>query len=365
MNVLIAPDSFKGGPSAAQVAEHIATGWRRRRPGDDVVCVPMADGGEGTMDALARQEGMARLVSVAGITGPNGDKLSASYLEMSDNVVVVEVAQAAGLPLMPEPDVLRATTRGVGELLREALRSGASRIVVAAGGSATCDGGAGALQALGARIADGEGVEVGPGGGCLERITVVDLQGCLGPPAGGATVLVDVDNPLYGHDGAAAIFGPQKGASQEDVETLDRGLERLAALLGGCPEAAGAGAAGGLGFGLAAAWGATLAVGASYVADALRLDERIDEADLIVTGEGRFDATSLRGKVCGEVIRRGMQRGVPIAVVAGSLDAVAARDASLPLSLSELAGSQAASMKEPARYLQEAGAILADRRRVR
>jgi glycerate kinase len=231
-------------------------------------------------------------------------------------------------------------------------------VMLTLGGSATTDGGTGALAALGARFLDADGVELPPGGGALARLDRVDLTGLTPPPAGGVQCLVDVTAPLLGPLGAAGQFGPQKGASPAQVAELDAALARLSDVLGGNRDAPGAGAAGGTAYGFAVCWGAAFVSGAQAVAAAAGLDDALRGAALVVTGEGQFDAQSLRGKVVGELVGRAREAGVPVAVVAGRVDA-----ADLPvaraLSLSDLAGSIQGAMTEPARWLAEAGAQLA------
>jgi glycerate kinase len=361
LRVVLAPDSFKGTLGAAAAADALAAGWRSRRPDDDLRTCPLADGGEGTLDALGHDL-PASCWRTAHVTGPDGRPVDAAWLLLPDGTAVVEMARAAGLPLLERPDPLHATTRGLGELLAAAVADpGVHRVMLTLGGSATTDGGTGALAALGARFLDTEGAELPPGGGALARLDRVDLTGLTPPPAGGVQCLVDVTAPLLGPLGAAGQFGPQKGASPEQVQELDAALARLADLLGGDREAPGAGAAGGTAFGFAACWGAEFVSGAAAVAAAAGLDEALTSADVVVTGEGQFDAQSMRGKVVGDLVARAGAHGVPVTVVAGRV----VSDGDLPvaraLSLTELAGSVAAAMAEPARWLTAAGAELAGR----
>jgi glycerate kinase len=210
-----------------------------------------------------------------------------------------------------------AQTIGLGELLGRALDVGAGRILVGLGGSASTDGGAGALAALGARFLDTDGEPLSPGGRALADLARVDLSGLREAPEGGVRCLTDVTAPLLGPQGAAAVFGPQKGADGDQIARLEAGLARLAEVLGGDPGAAGAGAAGGTGYGLAVAWGASLTPGAAELGRLAGLDRALADADLVITGEGRFDETSLTGKTCGTVIAAAAAAGVPVAVVAG------------------------------------------------
>jgi glycerate 2-kinase len=359
VRVVVAPDSFKGTLGAAAAAEALAEGWRAERPDDEVLTLPLADGGEGTLEALGHDLPDTCWRS-APVTGPDGRPVDAAWLLLPDGTAVVEMARAAGLPLLDRPDPLHATTRGLGELLAAAVADpGVQRVMLTLGGSATTDGGTGALAALGARFLDAAGADLPPGGGALARLARVDLTGLTPPPPGGVQCLVDVTAPLLGPLGAAGQFGPQKGASPEQVAALDAALARLSDLLGGDREAPGAGAAGGTAYGFAVAWGAEFVSGAQAVAAAAGLDDALAGAALVVTGEGQFDAQSLRGKVVGDLVDRAARAGVPVIVVAGRV----VTDGDVPvrqaLSLTDLAGSVQAAMSAPARWLTEAGRRLA------
>ena len=355
MRVVVAPDSFKGSISAAGAAAAIASGWRSVRPQDEVRELPLADGGEGTLAVLAAAVPGARWHH-ADVSGPGDEQIAASWLEMPGNVAVVELASAAGLPQLPELRPLTAHTYGVGELIGSALDAGVAQIMIALGGSASTDGGTGALAALGARFLDDSGAELPLGGGGLARLAAADFSGLRPPPGGGATCLTDVRAPLLGPDGAAAVFGPQKGASPADVISLETGLARLADLLGGDPGQPGAGAAGGCGYGLAAGWGARLVPGAAELAMIAGLPTAAASADLIITGEGQYDATSETGKVVGAV--RDVVGSVPVALVAGRV-AAAPPPGVRTVELATLAEGSRAAIAEPARWLAEAGALLA------
>ena len=360
--VVVAPDSFKGTLGAPAAAAALAAGWRAVRPDDELVTLPLADGGEGTLEALGADLPEHAWRS-ARVSGPDGRPVDAAWLLLPDGTAVVEMARAAGLPLLAEPDPLGATTRGLGELLAVVVADPAvTRVLLTLGGSATTDGGTGALAALGARFTDADGRDLPPGGGGLASLAAVDLTGLTPPPSGGVQCLVDVTAPLLGPLGAAGQFGPQKGASPEQVARLDAALARLAGLLGGNPDAPGAGAAGGTAYGFASCWGATSVSGADAVAEAAGLDAALAGADLVLAGEGQFDAQSLRGKVVGRLVARAAAAGVPVAVVAGRLAGelpVAELGVSRAVSLTELAGSPARAMAEPARWLTEAGRSLA------
>jgi len=334
--VVVAPDSFKGSITARHAASAIADGWRSIRPGDRLIELPQADGGEGTLDAMASSLPGARRRSAGPVTGPDGRPTPGEWLELPDGTAAVELAQCSGLTLMRLPDPLGATTAGLGEVIRAAIGSGARRLVIGLGGSASTDGGLGALKALGLRL-DGE------------RLDLTDL---LPAPLGGVELLTDVTAPLLGPHGAAAVFGPQKGADAAQVARLEAALADLVGIMGGDPERPGAGAAGGAGYGFATAWGATITPGARRIAELTGLATA--SADVLITGEGRFDATSLRGKVVGEALTA---TRIPTAgVIAGSVEA---DPGCWSLSLSTLSGSAETAMREPERWLREAGAAAA------
>jgi glycerate kinase len=357
VRIVIAPDSFKGSIAAAAAADALAAGWLAERPGDEVTRLPLADGGEGTLDVLAAAVPAARWHSAL-VSGPDGRPVDCPWLELPDGAAVVELARASGLPLLTAPDPLGAHTAGLGEAISHALDAGAREIVITLGGSASTDGGTGALAALGARFLDRAGHALPRGGGALRDLASVDLAGLRRPPAGGVSCLADVTAPLLGPAGAAAVFGPQKGADPGQVGRLDAGLARLAALLGGDPGAAGAGAAGGAGYGFAAAWNAHIRPGAAELCRIAGLDRALNGADLVITGEGRYDQTSTGGKVAGAVFTAAAAAGVPAALVAGQL-AGDRPPVTAALSLSDLAGSPAAALAGPARWLRLAGQRLA------
>jgi glycerate kinase len=361
MRVLAAPDSFKGSIGAAAAAAALAAGWRHERPGDEVTCLPLADGGEGTLEVLAAGADARwheAVVSGPAASGPGnrGPAVTARWLELAGGTHVIELAAAAGLPLLAELDPLHAHTAGVGELIGAALDAGAYRIDVALGGSASTDGGTGALAALGARFTDTAGNDLARGGAALRDLAAADLTGLRPPPPGGVACLTDVRAPLLGPAGAAAVFGPQKGAGPAEIAVLESGLARLAAVLGGAPDAPGAGAAGGTGYGLATAWGAALRPGSAEIARIAGLDAALAGADLVITGEGQYDETSGTGKVVGAVHAAAGRAGVPVVIVAGAL---AGPPPGRAVALTDLAGGPAAAMAEPARWLTRAGRDLA------
>jgi len=355
MRVIVAPDSFKGSISADGAAAALASGWLRVRPGDEVVELPLADGGEGTLAVLAAAVPDTRR-HWAEVSGPGRGKVQAAWLEMAGDVAVIELATAAGLTQLGVLAPLAAHSYGVGELIGKALDAGARKVVIALGGSACTDGGTGALAALGARFTDATGALLPLGGGALRALAAADLTALRPPPRGGVSCLTDVRAPLLGPEGAAAVFGPQKGAGPAEVAVLEAGLARLASLLGGDPGEPGAGAAGGCGYGLAAAWGAQLQPGAATLAVIAGLPAALDGAGLVITGEGQYDASSENGKVVGAV--RALAATVPVAVVAGRV-AVAPPPGVRVLELATLAGGTQAALAEPGRWLAEAGALLA------
>jgi glycerate 2-kinase len=364
VRVVIALDSFKGTVAAIDAVRHIASGWRQVRPQDDLMLLPLADGGEGTLDVLASAVPAATTHAVPSCTGPDGRRVDGRFLLLPDGSAAVELAGTSGLPLMRVPDPLRATSRGLGEVIGAALDAAAHKLVVAVGGSASTDGGTGALRALGLELYDECGQPLDDGGGALAKLARIDQRGLRAPPPGGVEILSDVRHRLLGSDGAAAMFGPQKGADADAVATLDAALTRFAQLSGGDPAAAGTGAAGGTAFGFATLWGATIVGGASVVADLAGLDDALAGADLVITGEGRLDASSRRGKVVGEVASRAAlvgKHGVPVVVVCGANEIVAWPPIVDVVSLTDLASSAHSARRRAAFWLRVAGEHVASR----
>ena len=326
MRVLIAPDKFKGCLDAREVAEAMAGGFADGWPGAELVRCPLADGGEGTLELLVEATG-GRTVECA-VTGPLGEARRAPLGILGDGeTAVVEMAVASGLALVPREkrDPLVTTTAGTGDLIRCALDAGFRRILVGIGGSATNDGGTGMAAALGALFLDASGRELPPGGGGLERLASIDLSG-LDPRLREAEVVIacDVANPLLGERGASRVYGPQKGADAGAVERLERGLARLAEVsertLGQrYRDRPGAGAAGGLGFGLMAFLGAEAEPGIEVVMEAVGFEERLSGSDLVITGEGRLDGQTAQGKTVTGVARAAARRGLPVLALAGEV----------------------------------------------
>ena len=325
MRVVCAPNAFKGSITAGDAAAAMALGVVDS--GAQPVVVPMADGGDGTIDVLLGADAGSRATQHQ-VTGPLGEPVTARLGTLHDGTAVIEMAEAAGLRLLQgrRLDALHATSRGVGELIRAALDRGAHAAIVGVGGSASSDGGAGALQALGVRLRDGSGRDLDPGGAALGELESIDMRE-LDPRLQRVRieVAVDVRTPLLGDEGAARVFGPQKGASPREVAILETGLARLAAIAdrdcgaAGLAAAPGAGAAGGLGFGLALL-GARLVRGAPLVCDLVHLDRAIASAGLVLTGEGRLDSQTAMGKAPSEVARRAAAAGVPCIAIAGTVE---------------------------------------------
>jgi glycerate kinase len=332
VRVLVAPDKFRGTLTAVEAARAVETGWRRTRPDDAIEVLPMADGGEGTLDALV--DGLGGTTQRVRVFGPLGDPVQAAFglVPTPDGLVgVVEMARASGLALVPAPrrNPRKATTRGTGELIRLAIDHHPVRVIVCIGGSATNDGGVGMAQSLLGRFLDDRGGHVGPGGAALLDLDRIDLRPLV-ELVGDAVSFVaasDVDNPLCGPSGASVVYGPQKGASSDDVLLLDRALGHLAAVVNrdlgiDLKDAPGAGAAGGLGFGLMAFLGAHLRPGVEVVMDAVGFADRLAHTDLVITGEGKLDAQSLRGKTVSGVMRAATELNVRTAVVCGRAEIV-------------------------------------------
>lgn len=358
--VVLAPDSFKGTATAADAAAALAAGWRSVRAADELIVRPMADGGEGTLDAFASSVPGAQRMPIT-VRGPVTEPVDTSWVLLPDGTGVVELAATSGITLLDPLEPLDAHSAGFGEAIAAALDAGVERLLLGLGGSASTDGGTGALTVLGAWFLDASGAPVPLGNRGLAVLDRVDLSGLRPLPPGGAVILGDVTNPLLGPLGAATIFGPQKGADAATVDVLEANLARLADLMPDAvqPDAAapGAGAAGGTGFGLLA-WGARMGGGAALVAQAVGLREAMAGADLVVTGEGRFDGQSEAGKAPTVVAALAREAGVATALVAGAITAEP-RGFAASVALADLAGGGAVAMAEPLRWLEAAGAELA------
>ncbi|HBY1514877.1 glycerate kinase [Klebsiella aerogenes] len=328
MKIVIAPDSYKESLSALDVATAIETGFREIYPHAEYVKVPVADGGEGTVEAMvAATQGHIVQVSV---TGPLGEPVNAFYGLSGDmRCAYIEMAAASGLESVPPTrrNPLLTTSWGTGELIRHALDAGVSQIIIGIGGSATNDGGAGMAQALGAKLLSAGQQQIAPGGGALETLARIDLSE-LDPRLADCRIDVacDVTNPLTGPQGASAVFGPQKGATAAMIERLDRGLQHFAQIIDrdldiDVLSLEGGGAAGGMGAALYAFCGANLRPGIEIVTDALGLADLVADADLVITGEGRIDSQTIHGKVPVGVAKVAKRYNVPVIGIAGSLTA--------------------------------------------
>lgn len=377
VRIVVAPDKFKGSVTAQEAAENIAMGIRDVIPDAQVILAPVADGGEGTVDA-AVSAGYG--LEEATVTGPVGEPVVAQWARNGTHAVV-EMSLASGLAALPvdkqgEP-ILAATTassQGTGELIARALDAGCTHIILGVGGSANTDGGAGMLVGLGARLLDAAGKDLPGGGGALTRLGTVDLSG-LHPGVAEANFLLaaDVDNPLTGERGAAAVFGPQKGASRQDVKDLDAALGRwrdqLAQVIGEkaleVADSPGAGAAGGVGYAAVAVLNATRRSGVDVVLELVDLHSSVQGSDLLITGEGSLDEQSLGGKTPVGVLSVGKEEKVPVVAVCGrttlehsELIDIGFRDV---YALSDRAPDAKTSMREAPRLLQEVGRDIAQK----
>ncbi|MDM3523069.1 glycerate kinase [Citrobacter sp. Ca225] len=328
MKIVIAPDSYKESLSALEVANAIEQGFREIWPDADYVKLPVADGGEGTVEAMVAATA-GRIVDV-NVTGPLGEPVTAFFgLSGDERTAFIEMAAASGLEQVPVAlrDPLKTTSWGTGELIRHALDAGVDHIIIGLGGSATNDGGAGMVQALGAKLLDARQNEIGKGGAALDALTRIDISQ-LDPRLAACRIKVacDVTNPLTGKEGASAVFGPQKGATAETIDRLDTALAHYAQIIArdlevDVLELAGGGAAGGMGAALYAFCGAQLRRGIEIVTDALQLDACVADADLVVTGEGRMDSQTIHGKVPVGVAKVAKRYHKPVIGIAGSLTA--------------------------------------------
>ena len=325
MRVLIAMDSFKGNLTGLEASQAVSAGVQRACPWADVRIVPIADGGEGTVDAFVHSLHGQTVKST--VRSPLGETIEAAWGLLPDGGAIVELAAASGLPLVPleSRDPLVTSSYGTGQQIRAALDAGARFIVLGLGGSATNDGGMGVMAALGARFLDESGAELAPVGASLERVDRIDLSGVdVRTHDADFLLACDVQNPLCGENGAAAVYAPQKGASPEDVARLDAGLRHFAAAVERATgknvvSLPGGGAAGGAGAGLTAMLGARLTRGIDVLAQVVGLDEEIREADVIFTGEGRIDHQTAQGKVISGLAARARAAEVPLIAIVGCI----------------------------------------------
>lgn len=327
MKIIIAPNSFKGSLTAVEVSEAIEQGIREIFPEAEVIKIPMADGGDGTVECLVNATGGEILKEK--VIGPLGDKVLAHYGFLGDKkTAVIEMAVASGLTLVPESkrNPLITTTYGTGQLIKAALNQGCRKMIIGIGGSATNDGGAGMVQALGVKLLDQEGKEVGFGGGELKKIVKIDIS-CMDNRLSDIKVLVasDVNNPLCGPQGASRIYGPQKGATPETIEELDESLAYFAELIKrdlnkDVKDIPGAGAAGGLGASLMAFLNAELRSGIEIIIEIVKLEQNIKDADLVITGEGKIDSQTIYGKAPIGVAKIAKKYNVPVVAVAAIVE---------------------------------------------
>ncbi|OZC90321.1 glycerate kinase [Rhodococcus sp. 06-412-2C] len=365
--ILLAPDKFKGSLSAAEVARALAEGLVAVDPSLVTVCLPVADGGDGTVDA-AVTAGWDRVAVTC--SGPTGEVVDTSYARRGDTAVV-ELASAVGLELLPggRSDALGASTFGLGTVIAHALEAGAARIVVGLGGSASTDGGAGMLTALGARVLDADGSDVARGGGALRGAVQLDVSGLV-PSARNAVfeLACDVDNPLLGRTGAAAVYGPQKGAGPQELLYLEHGMRQWAHLVRNAigrdvSGLAGTGAAGGTAFGAIAVLGAVAKPGIETVLELIDFAGALAGADLVVTGEGSLDEQSLYGKAPIGVAHAAREAGVPVITVAGrsviGLDRLRTHGVVASYALADLEPDPRISMRDAATLLRDVGRTIA------
>lgn len=326
MKIIIAPDSFKGSLSALEVGNAIKEGILRLIPKANIEIIPMADGGEGTVDALVAATG-GRII-IEEVNDPLMRKIKAKYGILGDGITaVIEMAAASGLPLvkLEERNPMITTTYGTGELIKSALDKGCKKFIIGIGGSATVDGGAGVAQALGVKLLDKNGVDIGLGGGGLEALEKIDISG-IDPRIKETETIVacDVDNPLVGPRGGPAVYGPQKGATPEMVKKLDKFLDKYADIIKrdlglDIKDVPGAGAAGGLGAGLMAFMKAKLRPGIEIVIEASSFEEHLKEVDLVITGEGKIDQQTIYGKTPIGVAKTAKKYGLPVIAISGSI----------------------------------------------
>lgn len=349
MKVVIAPDSFKGSINNFDCAQAISDGWLSVRPADEIVLKPMADGGEGTLETIAANNPDAIRVY---LTGGNGFY----WLLLPDGTAIVELALLCGITQLSKLDPMGAHTFELGLTLREAATDmRVKRIIIAVGGSASTDGGVGALIAMGAQFLNERGEPIALGGAGLAGIKTIDFRQMVKSPKQGVICLVDVKNPLLGPLGSAQVFAPQKGANPEQVLALESGLAHLKQISGG-EDYEGSGAAGGTPYGLRLGWPIAIGFGAETIASIIGLPDAIRDADLVITGEGRLDTQSFNGKVIGEIVRLAADPPKQIAYCVGSNNLPEQANV---IALVDLAPSIEEAMQDPAKWLSAAAAKLA------
>ena len=350
--ILIAPDSFKGSATSIEVARAIAQGWKSLRPDDEVIQIPFADGGEGTLLAVEYARPLSQRIYCPEVSP------DAYWLLLDGSTALVELAQTSGLTLLPTLDPMGAHTFAFGKVLAMAAQDPrVERIYCALGGSASTDAGVGALMALGIKFLNAQGVSIDLGGENLLAIKSISTTEAISQPKDGVVLLVDVNSPLLGANGAAAIYSPQKGATKDQVLRLENALQHFASLTGKL-DTPGSGAAGGSAFGLYALWGAKIEKGAPKIAELCGINAALNIADLVITGEGRLDFQSFQGKAVGQISQLAASAHVPIAYCVGSLEGDFPSQSVGGVSLSTIAGSSALAMSNTEKYLFEAGVQL-------
>ena len=355
--ILIAPDSFKGSATSAQVARALAEGWKISRPNDEIVIAPFADGGEGTLDCIESVTPDSLRIPIM-VQGATGTEHQSSWLLVGSDTAVIEMATLCGITTLDSLEPLTAHSFGLGQAIKAALADErVNEVLIAVGGSASTDGGMGALSALGFKAVDGDGKELARGGGDLHRLARIESPSGLRKPDRGIKVLVDVQSPMTGPNGAAYIFGPQKGADAAQVEDLDKGLTHFITVLG-VEDRAGYGAAGGVSGGLAVLLGATIVSGVESIAALIELEEKIKGSDCVITGEGSFDDQSYRGKAVGYLLETAKEIERPVMIACGVNKNA---ESSSILSLIELAPSVQSAIDESQHWLIECGKVLASR----
>lgn len=353
--ILIAPDSFKSSATSRQVCDALACGWLEVRSGDEIESAPFADGGEGTLDCIESVSASAVRVPIH-VQGATGIEHRSSWLLVKGDTAVIEMAALCGITTVEKLDPLGAHSFGVGQAIKAALNDDRVReILVAVGGSASTDGGTGALVALGFTFLDADGLPVGLGGAQLHAIQSIVPPEHITSIERGIKVLVDVQSPLIGTTGAARVFAPQKGADAGQVDFLDIGLSHLLSLVG-VPDKPGYGAAGGVSFGLSAILGASIVSGVHTIASLIGLEEKIKQADCVITGEGSFDSQSFSGKVVGYIADVAQRNKVPMMIACGVNENA---DSASIISLVDLAPSVESAKSESEKWLIEAGKKLA------
>jgi glycerate kinase len=355
--ILIAPDSFKGSATSTQVARALADGWIITRPNDEIVIAPFADGGEGTLDCIESVTADSVRIPIT-VQGATGIQHRSSWLLVGTHIAVIEMATLCGITTLETLDPLGAHSFGLGQAIKAALADErVNEVLIAVGGSASTDAGTGALSALGFKGLDDNETEIALGGGDLHRLARIESPADLRKPARGIKILVDVQSPLTGLNGAAHIFGAQKGADAGQVEHLDKGLAHFLEVLG-AKDRAGFGAAGGVSCGLALVLGASIVSGVSTIADLIGLHEKIEFSDCVITGEGSFDDQSYRGKAVGYLLETAKEIERPVMIACG-----VNKNAESPsiLSLIELAPSVQSAINDSQHWLIECGKALASR----